>query len=316
MSFADPLWLLALALIPLALLARWRARRRAGQYAVRFTAVGTVQDAIDTGPGWRRRLPAAATLLALATLAFAAAALARPQLNHRVPVGDASLMLVLDHSGSMASTDVQPTRLAAAVKAANTFIDQLPSTVRVGAVSFSTTPDAVQRSVANHAAARSIIDNQVADGGTDTGPALALALSLLDASDRHHPPSAIVLLSDGAANLGENPVTVAAQAKQDRIPIYTVALGTPNGVLQEGTFGPTVAVPPDPQLMDAIARTSGARAFDAQTADQLSSIYKTLGSQLSTVKRKRDVTAEVAAVAAVLLLLAVAASVRTAPRLP
>jgi len=317
MSFADPLWLLALALIPLALLAQRRARRRAGQYAVRFTAVSTVQEAISTGGGrWRRRLPTAATVLAIATLAAASAALARPQLTHRVPIGDASLMLVLDHSGSMAADDVQPSRLAAAIKAANTFIDQLPSSVRVGAVSFSTTPDAVQQPVANHAAARNIIDNQVANGGTATGPALALALSLLNGSDKHHPPSAIVLLSDGAANLGENPVIVAAQAKQDRIPIYTVALGTPSGVLDEGPLGPIVAVPPDPQLMDAIARTSGARAFDAQTTDQLSSIYKTLGSRLSTVSRKRDITADVAIVAAALLLLAVATSVRTSPRLP
>jgi Ca-activated chloride channel family protein len=317
MSFAVPLWLLALALIPLALLGqRELRRRRATPYTVRFTAVGVVNEALAAEPGWRRRLPALATVLTLAALATGVVALARPRISHRVPIGDASLMLVLDHSGSMASGDVQPSRLHAAERAANTFIDQLPSSIRLGVVTFSSTPDTAQQPLGNHAAARGIIDNQVPNGGTDTGPALALALSLLRGGEKHHPPSAIVLLSDGAANLGESPVLVAAQARQDRIPIYTVALGTPDGVLNEGPFGPTVAVPPDPQLMNQIARTSGGRAFDAQTADELNSIYQALGNRLSSVKREQDVTPEVVLAAAMLLLLAIAAAVRTAPRLP
>jgi Ca-activated chloride channel family protein len=111
-------------------------------------------------------------------------------------------MLVTDHSGSMAASDVQPTRLAAAVKAANTFIDQLPSGARVGAVAFSSAPDTVQGPVTNHGAARSVINAETADGATATGDALALALQLLHGTNPKHPPSAVVLLSDGAANTG------------------------------------------------------------------------------------------------------------------
>jgi Ca-activated chloride channel family protein len=224
-------------------------------------------------------------------------------------------MLVLDHSGSMAATDVAPTRISAAIRAANQFIAELPPDIRVGAVGFGTTPDAVQQPVPSHAAARNLIDAQVAGGGTDTGPALALALSLLHGGQRHHPPSAIVLLSDGAANLGESPVTVAQVARRDRIPIYTVALGTPSGVLDEGPLYPPVPVPPDPQLMAQIASASGGRTFDAQSTDQLSSIYQALGRQLSTVPRKREITAEVALVAALLAVIALLASMRTATRL-
>ena len=132
-----------------------------------------------------------------------------------------------------------------------------------------------------------------------------------------HPPSAIVLLSDGAANAGENVITVARQAAQDKIPIYTVALGTPNGVLQSpDPFAPPVAVPPDPQLMQQIAQASGGRAFNAQSADTLSSIYKRLGTQLGTVKRNREVTADFAIGGVVLLLLAVGMSTRWSGRLP
>lgn len=270
MSLADPLWLLALVLLPLALLAqRWSSRRKL-TYAVRFPGTGTLRAAVAATPSGRRRrqLPVALLLAALAALVVG---LARPQISQRVAIRGASLVLVLDHSGSMASNDVSPTRLAAAEKAANSFIDQLPRSARVGVVAFSTVPDVSQQPVTDHNAAREAIDGQQAGGGTDTGPALLLALQMLDASKRDHPPAAIVLLSDGAANLGVDPVTVAAEAKRYDVPIYTVALGTPDGTISEGgPLGGQVAVPPDPQLMHAIASTSGGRAFDAQTADRLS----------------------------------------------
>ena len=99
-----------------------------------------------------------------------------------------------------------------------------------------------------------------------------------------------MLLSDGAANTGISPVTVAVQARREHIPIYTVALGTPGGVINEGLFFGLQPVPPDPQLMAQIARASGGRSFDAQTTDHLNSIYQALGRKLSTVARSRDVT--------------------------
>lgn len=314
MSFTSPLWLLALALIPVALVAYVAAQRRAKRYAIRFPALPTLQAAVVAAPSWRRHLPAAVLLLAVAALALA---LARPRVTDRVPIGEASLMLVIDHSGSMASTDVQPTRLAAAQSAANTFLDQLPSSVSVGVVGFGSSPDIVQQPVANHGSARATVDAVQAGGGTDTGDALNLALQLLHGSSRKHPPSAIVLLSDGAANAGPDPVTVARQAASERIPIYTVALGTPNGTLANpDPLQPPVPVPPDPQLMEEIAQVSGARAFNAQSADELSSIYKHLGSQLGSVSRKREITIDFAIAGLVLLVLAAGTSVRWSGWLP
>jgi Ca-activated chloride channel family protein len=315
MSFAAPLWLAALGLVPIAIVAAIAARRRARRYAVRFPAVSTLGLAASmAGGSWRRHLPGAFALAAVAALALA---LARPHVSYSAGVNQASVMLVTDHSGSMAATDVQPTRLAAAQRAADTFIGQLPAQVRLGAIAFSTSPDAVQAPVASHAAARAIIDGQTADGATATGDALELALQLLRGADRKHPPSAIVLLSDGAANRGLDVATVAREAARDRIPIYTVALGTPDGVLPNpDPLAPPVAVPPDPQLMQQIAELSGGRTFTAQSADELSSIYKSLGRQLGSVTRKREVTSQFAIGGLVLLLLAGAGSVRRLGRLP
>jgi Ca-activated chloride channel homolog len=314
MSFATPLWLGSLALIPIAIVASIAARRRARRYAVRFPAVSTLQLAAGAGTSWRRRLPPALALAALAALALA---LARPHVSYSAPINQASIMLVTDHSGSMAATDVEPTRLAAAERAADTFIDRLPANVLVGAIAFSDSPDAVQAPQADHAAAQAVIDGQNANGATATGDALKLALQLLHGADAKHPPSAIVLLSDGAANAGINVSTVAQEAARDKIPIDTVALGTPDGTLpSQIPFGPPVAVPPDPELMQQIAELSGGRSFNAQTADQLSSIYKQLADRLGSVTRKREVTVAFAIGGLAFLLLAAATSTRWAGRLP
>ncbi len=314
MSFSAPFWLLGLVLIPAAIAGYLAARRRPRRYAVRFTAVPTLRMALQDAPSRRRHVPAALLLAAIAALVLA---LARPHVTDRVAVGEASMMLVTDHSGSMAATDVAPTRLAAAERAADTFIHELPSSVQVGAIAFSSTPDAVQAPVSNHAAAQDVIDGQTAGGATATGDALQLALQLLHGSEQQHPPSAIVLLSDGAANAGVNVITVARQAKQDKIPIDTVALGTPGGMLANpDPFGAPLPVAPDPQLMEQIAQVSGGRSFNAQTADELSSIYRQLGNRLGTVSRRRDVTAAFAIGGVVLLVLAAAGSTRWSGRLP
>jgi Ca-activated chloride channel family protein len=314
MSFSDPIWLLVLLVVPIAALAYVHARRRARRYAVRFTGISTLRLAVGSTPGWQRHLPAA---LILASIASLGVALARPHVTYRAPVGEASIMLVTDHSGSMAATDVKPTRLAAAEHAANTFIDKLPKPVRLGAVAFSSSADAVQGPVTNHDAAKAIIAGQQADGATATGDALSLALQLLHGASSKHPPSAIVLLSDGAANSGVDPDTVAQDAKKDKVPIYTVALGTPGGTLQNpDPLGQPVPVPPDPQLMQDIARTSGGRAFSAQSADELGSIYRGLGDKLGSISRKHEITAAFAVAGLVLLLGAAGASVRWSGRLP
>ena len=313
MSFASPLWLAALALVPLAIVASVLARRRARRYAVRFPAVSTVA-LLGATRSRRRHLPAALLLAALAALVLA---LARPHVSESAPVHEGTVMLVIDESGSMSSTDVQPTRLAAAQSAANTFIDQLPDTVRVGAIAFSTATNAVQAPSADHSAARALVASLSAGGATATGNALSLALTLLDGTNPKHPPAAIVLMSDGAANAGEDVSTVARIAAQERIPIDTVALGTSSGLIPNpDPFGAPVSVPPDPALMAEIAQLSHGRTFTAQSADELSSIYQHLGSEIGTVKHSHEVTASFAIAGLALVLMAGVAATLLSPRLP
>jgi Ca-activated chloride channel family protein len=216
----------------------------------------------------------------------------------------------------MQASDVTPTRLDAAERAANTFIDQLPSAVRVGAVAFSGAPDAVQAPTADHQAARQIINAQTANGATATGDALALAIQLLHRGSKPA-RAAIVLLSDGSANAGQDPLAVARQAAADKIPIYTVALGSPGATLPNpDPLGPALDVSPDPQLLAQISHASGGQAFTAQDAGRLSSIYKGLGSQLGSRVQQHEVTASFAIGGLLLLIAAAVVSLRGAARLP
>jgi Ca-activated chloride channel family protein len=313
-SFAAPAFLVALALVPLALLAQLAARRRALRYAVRVPAVASVRLAVGTTPAWRKHVPAA---LALAAVALLALALARPQRTIAVPIERASIMLVTDHSGSMAATDVDPNRLQAAQAAAHTFLDRVPGAIRVGVATYSTTVDAVQTPTRDHARVERIVDQQDASGATATGDALQIALDSLapGANARARVPSAIVLLSDGATTAGRDPVIVARAAGRAHVPIYTVSLGTDAGVVQGSPFGDVIPVPPDPQTLGAIARASGGRSFTAEDASSLSSIYKALGSRLGTRDRPQELTAAFAIAGLVLLLGGAATSQRWLGRL-
>jgi len=317
MSFAAPAFLLALLLVPAALALHVASRRRARRYAVRFPAASTLALAAGRTPAWRRGLPIGLLLCSIAALALA---LAKPQRTVAVPVQRASIMLVTDHSRSMMAEDVNPTRLAAAKRAAHTFLDQLPSGVRVGVTTFSDTPDGTQTPTRDHALVRRMVDAQIADGGTATGDALQVALGTLEREpkvDGRRPPSAMVLLSDGTTTTGRDPVGVAEEAHRLGIPIYTVALGTRDATVPNPGFGPPfLSVPPDPETLRRIADASGGRAYSAQDDQQLSSIYKQLGSQLGTRDVKREVTAAFAAGGLLLLLAAAAASTRFAGRLP
>src|SRR3954447_8040680 len=134
MSFAWPLALIGLVVVPLLLAAYlWQLRRRRRD-AVRYSSVALIRAAMTTRSRWRRHLPVALFLAALASLAFASA---RPQAALDVPFSRTSVILALDVSGSMCSTDVRPNRLAVAQEAARTFVQKQPSGMRIGIVAFS-----------------------------------------------------------------------------------------------------------------------------------------------------------------------------------
>jgi Ca-activated chloride channel family protein len=316
MTFASPELLIGLLLVPLAIGAYLFVQRRRARYAVAFTNVDLLSNLVPRRPAWRRHVPPVLYLAAIGALVLA---MARPSMTLAVPREEATIILAIDVSRSMIATDVQPTRLAAAQKAASDFVDQLPATFRVGLVAFSTAPRVLVSPTTDRAAVHSALNSLVADGGTSLGDAIATSLDAAgltrptgntptptpapsgsvapspSTSPSGKPPLvATVLLSDGKNSTGQlEPLDAAAQAAALGVPVYTIALGTPNGQVQvRNDAGQlvTVDVPPDTETLAAIAETTGARAFHAPTAEDLAQIYKNLGSKVGYTQQSQEVT--------------------------
>jgi len=310
-SFQAPLFLIGLVAIPLALLALWAARRRPARYVIRFPATAALAAVVGRTGRARKIIPPALLALSLAGLVTA---LARPEATIAVPVERASVMLVTDTSGSMNAGDVSPTRLAAAQNAASRFLDRVPKSLQTGLVAYADGPTTVVRPTQDHEEVKTTLNALTADGGTATGDALDAALTALGQRDSKSPPAAIVLLSDGASKTGQDPAEVARQAKTLGVPIYTVALGTADGVVQQG--GQVLSVAPDPEALAEVARISGGRAFAAEDSDALDQVYETLGSRIGTKKEKKEISAGFAAAGLLLLGGAAFTSLRWRGRLP
>jgi Ca-activated chloride channel family protein len=307
-SFAAPLVLFGLVAIPLLAMAYMRAERSRRAAASAFVTTPLQPSVAPRRPGWRRHVPLAILALAIAALIVAAA---KPQRTVAVPVERASIMLATDVSGSMTATDVQPSRLIAAKRAAYQFIASVPRQVNVGVMAFNQTPKVLQSPTRDREAVSGAIGRMTVSGGTATGEAIATATAVLSRAPgvaRKPPPGAIVLLSDGASTSGRDAVAAAQAARKLKIPIYTVALGTPQGTIRtklprsQGGGYTTTPVPPDPRTLEQIARASGGKSFTAESANGLKTVYERLGSQLGKKNEERQVTSAVAGGGLLLLL--------------
>lgn len=305
MTFLHPLTLLALVAIPLLVWWYGGQQRRRAKAATAFAAPALGASVAPSRPRWRRHAPMLVFALALAVLIVAAA---RPQRVVAVPVNTASIILANDTSGSMAATDVAPSRLRAAQRAAANFIASVPNSVRVGLVEFNSKVTVLQSPTTDRSLVRAALGQLRVTGGTAIGDAIRTSLRLATSAKRpgvKQPPAAIVLLSDGSNDVGSDPLSAARQAASQHIPIYTVVLGTQGGTVTEkrasGTV--TVPVPPDPQQLAQIASLSHGQAFTATNAKGLNTVYKRLGAQLGHKKVKHEITAGFAGGGLVLLLL-------------
>ena len=310
MSLLHPAVLALLVAIPLLVWWYWGQQRRRADAASAFVTPALSESVAPHRPRWRRHVPMIIFALALAVLIVAAA---RPQRSVAVPINTASIMLANDTSGSMAATDVAPNRLAAAQRAADHFLDRVPNSVRVGLVEFNTRVALLQSPTTDHELVRSAIAQLRITGGTAIGDAIQTALHSLRNLHRtggKQPPAAIVLISDGASDVGSDPIAAARQAAAEHIPVYTVVLGTQTGTVKEkrGTRTVTIPVPPDPQQLAEIARVSHGQAFTAADASHLNTVYQHLGAELSHKRVKHEVTASFAGGGLLLLLVGSGAS--------
>jgi Ca-activated chloride channel homolog len=317
-SFAAPLVLLGLALLPLLAVAYALHARTRTRAAAAFSAPHLAPSVAPVRPGWRRHVPMLAFAIALALILVAAA---RPQTTVAVPVEHASILLMTDVSGSMQAQDVKPSRLVAARRAATTFVDSVPKQVNAGVMAFNQTPTILQSPTTDRIAVKSALQRLQSSGGTATGNAVRAAVRILTATpgaDGKPPPAAIVLLSDGKSTSGVAPLTAAQEAGRRHIPIYTVALGTATGTItvpRKGGGTETRQVPPDPATLRQMAAASGGQAYQAADAQRLSQVYERLGSQLGRKNEPRQISSLFAAAALALLLAGAALTLRWFGRL-
>jgi Ca-activated chloride channel family protein len=306
-SFAAPPVLLGLIAVAGLVVFHVARQRRRGGVAVTFATPAMVASVAPRRPGWRRHIPIAALAVALAVLVAAAA---RPTITVSEPVGNLSILLATDISGSMQATDIAPNRITAAQHAANAFVIGAPRSVSIGVMEFDQTPTVLSLPTTDRLRTFAALGQLRISGGTATGNAVVEGVAVLDRNRVGLPgkqaPAAMIVLSDGKSDTGVDPVAAARQAKRANIPVYTVALGTPTGTIDVRRRNGTTAVVPapvDPSTLDAIAKASGGQAFNATNAAGLSVIYQDLGKRLAHHDVPRQVTADFVGAGLALLLL-------------
>ncbi len=335
MTFLWPglLWLLlALPLLVAAYVLILRRKRKA---ALRYANLAMVKDAMGAGQRLRRHVP---PLLFLVSLALMIAAIARPAAVVQLPSQHETVILSMDVSGSMRAKDVEPDRLSAAQAAAKAFVADTPRSTRIGIVAFAGTASLVQAPTQSRDDIVTAIDRFQLQRATAIGSGILVALKAIfpDAEfdlrgsnprgDRKksstqpdkpaaaqapgsYQSAAIILLSDGQATTGPDPIEAARMAAERGVRVFTVGIGTPNGEILVGE-GWSMRVRLDEETLKAIAKITGAEYFYAGTAVDLKKIYQSLNSRFVMEKKETEITALFAAAAALAALVSALLSLR------
>jgi Ca-activated chloride channel family protein len=322
MTFQWPEFLWLLAGLPLLVALYVYLLRRRKKFAVRYSNLELLKTAM-AGSTWRRHLPPAIVLLALAALIVA---VARPNAVMTLPSQHETVIMAMDVSGSMRATDVEPNRLVAAQSAAKTFIAQQPDSVRIGIVAFAGTATVAQAPTRNKEDLYAAIDRFQLQRATAIGSAIIVSLATLfpdggyDVAsftfDKKKPPpnfkpvppgsyasAVIILLTDGQRTTGPDSVQAARLAADRGVRIFTVGVGTPEGKVV-GFDGWSMHVRLDEDTLRAISDLTRGEYFYAGNAVDLKKIYQTMNTRLVMETKKTEISAFFAAAGAILVLLA------------
>jgi Ca-activated chloride channel family protein len=335
MSFSWPWALLALLILPLVFAAWWLARRRRRRVTVRVTSIALVAAAVPGRSRWRRRVPVALLAAGLAVLALGAA---RPQATVPQASSSATIMLALDVSGSMCSTDVKPNRIIAAEQSAGAFIKSQAGGPRIGLVVFSGTAVVLVPPTTDTQQLIKALGGLSTGGGTAIGEGILTSLDAIAQVDPSVAPTGaavthnqdegyaddvVVVLTDGSNNRGVDPPVAARQAAARGVRVYTIGYGTDNPAelecsgTQFGGFGgggggvgggggsPFDA---DYTALEQISKTTGGSFYRAQDADQLSRALAKLPAAFTVVHKHVDIADAFAALGGLLIAVAVALS--------
>jgi Ca-activated chloride channel family protein len=246
-SFGWPLALLSLLVVPVVGGTYWWLLRRRRKQAVSHSNVALLRSVLPRRTRWQRHLPIALVLLSLAALGLAAG---RPHVERSVSYARTSVILALDVSGSMCSTDVQPNRLAVAQEATRTFVENQPKDVRMGLVVFSGFAELTVPPTTDRAELVAVIDSLSTGRGTAIGAAILKGLDAIaevnpavppvgdvpeaepappqaaPPEDADYVPDIVVLLTDGRNTRGIEPLDAVPHAVDRRVRVYTIGFGT------------------------------------------------------------------------------------------
>ena len=307
MSFQWPFALLLLLLVPPVVVAYVVWQRRRASYAARFANPLLLPSIVDRRPGRLRYLPFTIMVVALAAMIVG---VARPHAVVNVKREEATVVLALDTSRSMTATDVRPSRLAAARTAATAFMAKVPSKFRIGIVAFGSRAVVALPPTDNRQIAEQALGSLHPGEGTALGDAIVISAQLGErqrAADGSKPPTAILVISDGANQGGRTtPAAAIKRARQLHVPVYAVLVGTPDGVVEHkltGGFTERIKVPPSAKTLQQVAQETGGMFFTARDDQRLKDVYEGLGSHLGTKRKSREIS-DVFAAGSVGLLLA------------
>jgi Ca-activated chloride channel family protein len=323
-EWSEALWLLAL--LPALIAFYVFLLKRKKKQALRYSSLALVKAAMGAAPTWRRHVPPALLMLALAAMIVA---VARPEALVTLPSSNETVILAMDVSGSMRATDVKPNRLAAAQAAAKAFIAEQPSSVKIGIVAFAGTATVAQAPTRNREDLIAAIDRFQLQRATAIGSAIIVSMATLfpdggyDVASftyerqsqrmprgdlRLMPPGSyasavIVLLTDGQRTSGPDSLEAAKLAADRGVRIYTVGVGTPEGTVI-GIEGWSMRVRLDEDTLKSIADLTRGEYFATGSASDLNNVYRNLSSRFVMETKKTEVGALFTAAAGVLVLLA------------
>jgi Ca-activated chloride channel homolog len=334
MTFLWPELLGLLLAVPVLIGVYLLLLRRSRRRALRYASLALIRAAVDAGQGFGRHLPPLLFLLALVLLVVA---LARPSAVITLPAQHETIILAMDVSGSMRATDVAPSRIVAAQNAARAFIADQPASARIGVVSFAATASVVQPPTRNREDILAAIDRFQLQRGTAVGSGILVALKAIfpdvdidlhavnprpgaergltvdkaggpghaasKAAPGSYTEAAIILLTDGQTTTGPDPIEAARLAADRGVRIYAVGIGTTAGEVL-GSEGWSMRVRLDEESLKTIADITRGGYFYASNAAELNTVYQSLNSRLSLETRQTEITALLAAAAALTALLA------------
>lgn len=337
MSFIWPVVLFLLVLIPIfVVLFISMQRKRRKRLAESYGSFGLSQGAAGRGPGLRSYIPPALFLVGLAILI---SALARPQMLVSLPKIQGTIILAFDESGSMAATDMQPTRMEAAKAAARDFVQRQPTSVQIGIVAFSDNGFAMQTPTNDQDAILAAINRLAPQRGTSLANGITAALKAISVGTGQQGPrqysnitpvptatptampagsyrsAVIVMITDGDNNENPDPL-VGAQAAADRgVRIYTVGIGSAAGTALH-INGYNVFTQLNEPMLQEISRITGGVYYNAETTQDLHKIYDNLDPQLFIKPEQTEVTSLFAGASILVLLVGGVFSLLWFSRLP